>query len=89
MAVRGRNLAAALLFSAPEVTIFCGRFMKPLGVVSVRGKHWEQTCKRSLFFFSSDLKGTRMAGRDPERQARADSTELRQATVVPGHGGSC
>lgn len=37
-----------------------------------------------MFFFSSDLKGTWLAGRDPERQERADSTELRQAAVAPG-----
>lgn len=42
-------------------------------------------CKTwSVFFFSSDLKGTWLAGRDPEWQERADSTELRQTAVAPG-----
>ncbi|XP_076427588.1 rho GTPase-activating protein 10 isoform X2 [Peromyscus maniculatus bairdii] len=33
---------------------------------------------------TSDLKGTWLAGRDPEWQERADSTELCQAAVAPG-----
>lgn len=82
----------ALLLSAPEVTLLWllhEACKKPCGMASVRRKPWEQACKHGLFFFSSDLKGTRLAGRDSERQARADSTELRQAAIAPGRGGSC
>lgn len=54
-------------------------------MVSVGDKHQEHACKKwSVLFFSSDLKGTWLAGRDPEWQERADSTELRQTAVAPG-----